>query len=137
MARYTTPEVAERNLRQSYDDDFYTDIRRKIRFVLGEKYNAMSPGLSTSLSGMLPDDIDLLPRYYEPGQSRRILFNSVLMAAKVCYTEPDPDYPDAPREKEPMIKAFNKALWKGRPHMGPTKFEEYGEWAPEMHRCFL
>jgi hypothetical protein len=137
LAKFTTPEVAERNLRQAYDDTWYTHIRRLIRFTLGETYNASSSGLAVSLSGNVPDDIDLLPRYYEPGQSRRILTNAFLMAAKVCYTEPEPTYPDKSKSKEIVTTAFNKALWKGRPHLGPSKFEEYGEWAPECHRMFL
>jgi len=134
--KYTSPETVERNLRQAYDDEYYSHIRRNIRFTLGEKYSA-GTALSTSLTGDLPDDIDLLPRYSEPGQSRRILTNATLMLAKVCYMEPDPDYPDKPKWKEIVTKAFNRALWKGRPHLGPTKFEEYGEWAPESHRAFI
>lgn len=135
--KLTTPEVAEMNMRQAWDEQYYGHIRNLVRFTLGEKFNAATPGLSTSFTGDIPDDIDLLPRYYEPGQSRRVLTNAVLMAAKVCYTEPDPDYPDKGRWKEIVTKAFNKALWRGRPHVADTKFQEFGEWAPEMHRCFL
>jgi hypothetical protein len=133
----TSPDIVEKNLRMAYDDAYYDGLRRRIRFTLGERYETAGSGLSTSLSGEIPDDVDILPNYYEPGQSRRILTNAFLMAAKVCYTEPDPDYPDAPRHKEPILKAFNKVLWKGRPHLGPTKYEEFGEWGAECRKAFL
>lgn len=136
MAKLTSPEIAERNLRQAFDDDYYSDLRRQIRFTLGEKYDTFAGGLSTSLSGEVPDDIDILPKYLEPGISRRILTNSVLMAAKVCYTEPDPDYPDKDRWKEIVTKAFNQALWKGRPCAG-EQYVEAASWAPECERAFL
>lgn len=137
MAKLTTPDVAERCLRQAYDPDYYGHLRWCIRFALGESVQLTSMPLSDSISGAVPEDVDLLPRFYEPGQSRRILTNSFLMAAKVCYVEPSPEYPDKQRAKEMVTKAFNKALWQGRPHMGPTKFEEFGEWAPECQRAFM
>lgn len=137
MPKLTKPETAERNLRMAYDTEYYASRRALIRTVLGERFVAPSSGLSSSLTGEIPDDPDILPRFYEPGISKRILTNQLLMVAKICYMEPDPDYPDKEHWKEKVTKAFNRALWKGRPHLGPTKFEEYGEWAPECHRAFM
>ncbi len=136
MPKYTKPELVESNLRQAYDDAYYSSRRNLIRFTLGE--HAASPmGSNAALSGEIPDDIDILPRYYEPGQSRRILTNAALMMAKVCYSEPDPSYPDQGRWKEIVTKAFNKTIFRGRPFLGSESYGDYGEWAPEIHRMFL
>lgn len=137
MAKLTQPETVERNLRQAYDDSYYQGIRRRVRFALGASLRSPGPAMAVSLSGDVPDDVDMLPEQGEPGQSRRILTNSSLMAAKVTHVQPDPDFPDKQRWKEAVSKAFFRALWNGRPHMGPTKFEEYGEWQPECQRAFM
>src|SRR3990167_5608576 len=136
MPKLTPPEVTESNLRQAYDEAYYTHLRSLVRYTLGEKYGA-SRGASIALTGEMPDDIDLLPRYYEPGQSRQILSNETLMMAKVCYMDPDPSYPDLARSKEVPRKAFNKEVWKGRPYLGPDMDADAGEWGPEAHRMFI
>jgi hypothetical protein len=136
LAKLTQPDVMERNLRMSYDESYYQHLRHLVRFQLGQKYQAPTSGLSPSLTGIIPDDVDIIPVYSEPGQSRRILTNSALMAQKVCHVTPDPEYPDKPRAKEMVTRAFNKALWKGRPHLGPTKFEEFGDWGTECEHMF-
>lgn len=136
MPKLTTPEQSEKMLRQAYDDQYYSSRRRLVRFALGEKYG-QSASINTSLSGELPDDVDMMPQYNEPGQSHRMLTNACLMAAKVCSLIPDPDYPEKDPWKEIVTKAFDKALWDGRPYMGPTKAQEFGPWQPECQRAFF
>lgn len=136
MAKYTSAEVVESNLRQAWDEDYYNYIRQRIRFTLGEKFDR-GTAMSSALSGEIPDDVDILPRFYEPGQSRRILTNAFQMAAKVCYTVPDPDYPDAPSLKELVTKAFNRALWKGMTGLGSDRFTGNGGWKAHAQRCFM
>lgn len=138
MAKYTTPEVVERNLRQGYDDQYYQAIRNYTRFALGARFRRGSSPLAVSLTGDVPDDVDMLPDAdQEPGQSRTILTNAMLMAAKVTHVEPDPDYPDKPRWKEIVTKAINRAIWKGRPCNGQSLEDGYGEWQPECQRAFM
>ena len=137
MAKLTQPEVMERNLRQSFDESYYGHIRSLQRFQLGQSLTSSSTGgMSPALTGVIPDDVDIIPTYTEPGQSRRILTNSALMAQKVCHVTPNPDYKGKSRTKELVTKAFNQALWEGRPPCGPTKFEEYGDWGTECEAMF-
>lgn len=125
MPRLTDPKTIEKNLRQAWDGDYYSHIYSSIAYTLGRKYSDAGTPSWLTTGGDPPDFADILPRFYNIGESRRILSNSSLTMMKVCYMNPDPAFPELPKWHEIVRKAYIKKLWTD------------GEWANEAHRAFL
>jgi hypothetical protein len=130
MPKYTQPEVTAQLLMQAYDPDHYAHMYGLMTYALGDKYDK-GRGRGYGEGGNLPDFPDIAPRFYEIGTSRRILNNAMLMMAKVCYMDPEPDFPELPDLHEDVRRQWLKKRWRG------DQETETGDWGSEAFKVFL
>lgn len=130
MPKYTKPEVTSKLLLQAYDPDHYAHLYGLMVYALGDKYEK-GKARGYGEGGNLPEFPDIAPRFYEVGVSRRILNNAALMMAKVCYMDPEPDFPDIPDLHEEVRRQWLKKRWRG------DQEYETGDWGSETFKTFL
>lgn len=130
MAKYTDPKDTADLLRQAYDPDYYAHIYGLMVYALGDKYD-VGRTRGYGESGGIPDFPDIAPKFYEIGGSRRIMNNSTLMMSKVCYMDPEPDFPDIPDLHEEVRRQWVKKRWRGDAEY------ETGDWGSETFKTFL
>ena len=130
MARYTDPDVIRETLRQAYDVRQYGHYYALQCYALGAKYELYG-GMGLPEVGELGDWPDIFPQFYNVGQSRQTLSNEMLMMMKVCYQEPDPQFPDLDPISETVRKAYILERWRG------DRLHGEGHWASECHLAFM
>lgn len=129
MPKLTDPEVARRNLRQSWDPNYADYLFGLMNYQLEGSQGGY--GFASSANGEIPDWPMLLPRRRKTGESRRILSHQGLMMMKACYMDPDPEFPDLDDTMTQVRKAWVAENWRG------DREGLEGGWAREAHRTFL
>lgn len=124
----TSIETVRSMLMQMRDPEYYSHLYGMQCYAVGGSYAAAKH--SAMGGGDFPDYPPIQPEWYKVGQSRRLLNNQALMMMKVCYHDPEPDFPDIPEIHEEVRRSWVKNKWKSH---------NYGDedWGYECIRAFL
>ena len=125
MAKLTSKEDIKQLLLEAYDPEYYAQLYRQMCYAFGEKWRGRVTGVTDE--GDFPIFPDIVVRFLEIGQSRKIFTSQYIGLSKIMYMTPKPEFPQLDKFTAETVAQFYLKRANS----------PYGKWGDELDFAFM